>query len=53
MPLITRVDLRLALNTGLVNGFSSLSGLAFGYYAPLAVLAVCSGTYGSSLELGR
>ena len=53
MPLITRVDLRLALTTGLVNGLSSLSGLAFGYYAPLAVLAVCSGTYGSSLELGR
>lgn len=53
MPLITRLDLRLALTTGLANGFSSLSGLAFGYYAPLAVLAVCSGTYGSSLELGR
>ena len=53
MPLITRVDLRLALTTGLVNGFSSISGLAYGYYAPLAVLAACSGTYGSSLELGR
>ena len=53
MPLITRSDLRLALTTGLLNGFAHLSGLAFGYYAPLAVLAVCSGTYGSSLELGR
>ncbi|MCS5697667.1 FUSC family protein [Cyanobium sp. FGCU-52] len=53
MPLITRADLRLALTTGLVNGFSSISGLAYGYYAPLAVLAACSGTYGSSLELGR
>jgi uncharacterized membrane protein YccC len=53
MPLITRPDLRLSLTTGLANAFSSLSGLAFGYYAPLAVLAVCSGTYGSSLELGR
>lgn len=53
MPLITRPDLRLALTAGLLNGFGSLSGLAFGYYAPLAVLAVNSGTYGSSLELGR
>jgi len=53
MPLITRPELRLALTTGLVNGFASLSGLAFGFYAPLAVLAVCSGTYGASLELGR
>lgn len=53
MPLITRPDLRLALTTALLNGFGHLSGLAFGYYAPLAVLAVCSGTYGSSLELGR
>jgi uncharacterized membrane protein YccC len=53
MSLINRADLRLVFTTGLLNGFSSLSGLAFGYYAPLAVLAVCSGTYGSSLELGR
>ena len=53
MPLINRADLRLVFTTGLLNGFSSFSGLAFGYYAPLAVLAVCSGTYGSSLELGR
>ena len=53
MPLITRADLRLTLTTGLVNGFSSISGLAYGYYAPLAVLAACSGTYGSSLEMGR
>jgi len=53
MPLITRSELRLVLTTGLVNAFASLSDLPYGYYAPLAVLAVCGGTYGSSLELGR
>ena len=53
MPLITRSELRLALATGLVNGLASLSSLPFGYYAPMAVLAVCSGTDGTSLALGR
>jgi len=48
-----RADLRLALTTGLVNGFTSLAGLPFGFYAALAVLAVNSGSYGGSLELGR
>lgn len=53
MPVITRPELRLALTAGLMNGFASLSALPFGYYAPLAVLAVCGGTYGTSLALGR
>jgi hypothetical protein len=53
MTLITRSELRLVLTTGLVNAFASLSDLPFGYYASLAVLAVCGGTYGASLELGR
>ncbi|MFM8975664.1 MAG: FUSC family protein [Vulcanococcus sp.] len=51
--LISRAELRLALTAGLANGFASISGLPFGMYMPLAVLAVCTGTYGSSLELGR
>lgn len=51
--LITRSELRLALTAGLSNGFSSLSGLAFGYYAPLAVVSVATGSYGGALELGR
>lgn len=51
--MITRPELRLALTTGLVNGLASLSPLPFGIYAPMAVLAVSSGTYGTSLELGR
>ncbi len=51
--MISRPELRLALTTGLVNGLASLSPLPFGIYAPLAVLAVSGGTYGTSLELGR
>ena len=51
--MINRAELRLVLTTGLMNGFASISGLPFGYYAPMAVLAVCGGTYGTSLELGR
>lgn len=51
--LITRSDLRLALVAGLTNGLAAISGIPFGYYAPMAVLAVCSGSYGNSLELGR
>jgi hypothetical protein len=53
MTLITRSELRLVLTTGLLTGFASLSSLPFGYYAPMAVLAVCAGSYGNSLELGR
>lgn len=51
--MITRPEVRLVLTTGLINGLASLSPLPFGYYAPMAVLAVSSGTYGTSLELGR
>jgi uncharacterized membrane protein YccC len=51
--LISRAELRLALTAGLANGLASISGLPFGMYVPLAVLAVCTGTYGGSLELGR
>ena len=49
----TRKDLRMALTAGLSNGFSLLSGVPFGYYMPLAVLACAGGTYGASVELGR
>jgi hypothetical protein len=51
--LIDRRELRLALTAGLGNAFGTLSALPFGYYVPLAVLAVGSGSYGGSLELGR
>jgi hypothetical protein len=51
--LMSRAELRLAVTAGLANGFASISGLPFGMYLPLAVLAVCTGTYGGSLELGR
>ena len=51
--LMSRAELRLAVTAGLANGFASLSGVPFGMYMPLAVLAVCTGTYGGSLELGR
>ena len=50
---LIRSDLRLALTTGLANGFSSLSPLAFGIYMPLAVLAVCTGTVGDSILQGQ
>lgn len=48
-----RSDLRLALTAGLANAFASLSPLAFGVYMPLAVLAVCTGTFGGSIVLGQ
>ncbi|MBM5817844.1 MAG: FUSC family protein, partial [Cyanobacteria bacterium K_Offshore_surface_m2_239] len=51
--MIQRSELRLALTTGLVNGLASLSPLPYGIYAPMAVLAVSGGSYGTSLELGR
>jgi hypothetical protein len=51
--LISRAELRMALTAGLGNAFASLSGLPFGYYVPLAVLAVGVGSYGGSLAMGR
>jgi uncharacterized membrane protein YccC len=51
--LIRRHELRMALTAGLGNAFASLSGLPFGYYVPLAVLAVGLGSYGGTLALGR
>jgi hypothetical protein len=51
--LIRRSELRLAFTAGLANGFAHLSGLPFGYYAPLAVLSVGMASYGGSLALGR
>ena len=54
MPkLINRGDLRTAITAGLGNGLGLISGLPYGFYVPLAVLAASSGTYGSSLKLGR
>ena len=51
--LITRSDLRLAITAGLATGFTAITPLAFGVYLPQAVLAVCTGTYGSSLSMAR
>ncbi len=51
--LIRRSELRLAMTAGLINGFGALAPAPFGYYAPVAVLAVCTGTYGGSIGLGR
>jgi hypothetical protein len=51
--LISRSELRLAITAGLGNALAALSGLPFGYYVPLAVLAIGTGSYGSSLGLGR
>ena len=51
--ILRRGELRMALTAGLGNAFASLSGLPFGYYVPLAVLAVGMGSYGGSLALGR
>jgi hypothetical protein len=48
-----RDTLRLAFTVGVVNGFASLTGLAFAMYASLAVLSVTVGNYGNTLELGR
>jgi len=52
-PLMSRSELRLALTTGLVNAFGSISGLADSYYSALTVPAVLAGNYGGSIELGR
>jgi hypothetical protein len=51
--LLRRSDVRLAMAAGLANAFSTVTGLPYGYYAPLAVLAVTSGSYGSAVGLGR
>jgi hypothetical protein len=51
--LVRRADVRLALTAGLTNGFVTFTGLAYGYYATLAVLAVTSGTFGTAVGLGR
>lgn len=51
--LISRRELRLVFTAGLGNALASLSGLPFGYYLPLAVLALGGTSYGGSLELGR
>jgi hypothetical protein len=51
--LLRRSDVRLAVAAGLSNAFATFTGLPYGYYAPLAVLAVTSGTYGSAVGLGR
>jgi len=49
----THAELRLAVTAGLSLGFTTGTGLPYGYYAALAVLAAMGQTYGSSLELGR
>ena len=51
--LLRRSDVRLAVAAGLTNAFTTFTGLPFGYYAPLAVLAVTGGSYGSAVGLGR
>jgi hypothetical protein len=49
----TRNALRTAFTAGLGNAFASLSGVSFGQYVALAVLAVSTGTYGGAMALGR
>lgn len=51
--LLTRPEVRLALAAGLSTGFSSMTGIPFGYYAPLSVLAAMGTNYGNTFELGR
>jgi hypothetical protein len=48
-----RDNLRLALTVAVVNGFATLTGLAFAMYASLAVVSVTVGNYGNTLEMGR
>ncbi len=52
-PLMGHSEIRLALTTGLVNAFGSISGLADSYYSAMTVPAVLAGNYGGSIELGR
>lgn len=49
----TRQALRTAFTAGLGNAFASLSGVEFGQYVALAVLAVSTESYGGTIELGR
>ena len=51
--MINRNALRSALTAGLANGFASVTSLPDIQYVSMAVLAVSSGTYGATLELGR
>jgi uncharacterized membrane protein YccC len=51
--LISRAELRLAVAAGLSNGFAAMTGLAYGFYSPLAVVSVGTGSYGGAIELGR
>ena len=51
--MINRNALRTALTAGLGNGFAFITGLPDAQYVAMAVLAVSSGTYGASIELGR
>jgi len=53
LQLWRRSEVRLAIAAGLSNGFALMTGLPFGYYATLAVLAAMGTNYGSTLELGR
>lgn len=48
-----RNALRTAFTAGLGNAFASMSGVSFGQYVALTVLAVSTGTYGGALALGR
>ena len=50
---INRSDLRLAITAGLATGFTAITPLPYGVYFTGAVLAVCTGTYGSSLAMAR
>lgn len=52
-PLMSHSELRLAMTTGLINAFGSISGLADSYYSAMTVPAVLAGNYGGSIELGR
>lgn len=51
--LIKRSELRLAITAALATGFTAITPVPFGVYFPQAVLAVCTGTYGSSLAMAR
>ena len=51
-PLITRVDVRMALTAGLSAGLVISLGLPDPFYGPMAVGAVLGGTLGASRTLG-
>lgn len=52
MDLIRRGELRLAVVTGLCTGLVSVSPITYGYYMPMAVVAVMASSYGGSFRLG-